>query len=74
MKRKIQSGNGLYAIIENSQLVLVEHDGECEDYFFSDSDSWLYEMYKILKKADEYGCFDKLKNSVADDGYGVEKV
>lgn len=73
MNRKIQSDNGLYAIIEEGQLMLVSHDEKGDDAFFSDSDKWLYELYKILKRVDQYGCFNKYKNSM-DESYEVEKV
>ena len=73
MKKKIKSNNGLYAVVEDGELVFVEHKESGNDNFFSDSQEWLYELYKILKRCDEIGCFKGCRDKEEDD-YEVELV
>lgn len=55
----LTSKNELY----HFEILHIEGENEDEDFIIENNDAYIYEVYKVLKEANEKGAFEKFKTS-----------
>jgi hypothetical protein len=67
---KLQKNREFTVEIRDGRIAGIIEDPE-NDGFFADDDSWMFDLYRLLRKADELKAFEHLKFEGWDEKTGT---